>query len=722
MKGGQDEVKRMDPLFPRLHINDAEKGGPRAPPRNKMALYEQLSIPSQRLTSGSASVSPLLPNNSGSFAPSTSPNHGGGRNRSLNSPFCNSPASSHLTERLLSYSSGGMNLNTTSVSLEWRPLKPTDYHTLNAAEHLSRLSNYSFYKLHSTSNPKNCSVKKLGDEDDIRFPTFVQLGRTPNCGNGQQNTDEEKLTTSSPNRQLQTACVKQSTGNQTEEKPKMTPRCQEGAKRRASVLTKGDRLLGDESSSPLSRGRISDLIKGTPESLTEEKRSTLVDDSRRLHDSDAQLSHKCRALQEEKSLKYGVSTVAKKFVGKSNAFTLDGASCCRPSPEDNHSSPNTLENVRECHEQSCGSIKVGEADRNVDMPDISILESISGVDISPDDVVGVMGQKQFLKARRVIVHQQRVLAVQVFELHRLIKVQRLFAASPDLLLESKRYATKPSMEVLPGKKLPSENLPGPPPLISKLKDDPQKPKPNQGLNTWQPNHKPYSSPNSPPPSTATDVKPAPWFFHQPPPGNQWLVPVMSPSEGLVYKLFGGPCPPTGGFLPPVYGTCGAMNPTPLEGVFSNATYGLTSSHPQGIGIPLFGIPPFGMPLMNPPSVSSSAVEQVSPIDRARSDGHENHLNDGTKSGMSSFCARNSPASKESKVLAVTAMSTERVQGADALSLFHTAPTVHVSDQPAQTCGTEQQPRVIKVVPHNRISASESAARIFQTIQEERKCQ
>ena len=75
MKGGQDEEKRMDPLFPRLHINDAEKGGPRAPPRNKMALYEQLSIPSQRLTSGSASVSPLLTNKCGSFVPSTVPSH-----------------------------------------------------------------------------------------------------------------------------------------------------------------------------------------------------------------------------------------------------------------------------------------------------------------------------------------------------------------------------------------------------------------------------------------------------------------------------------------------------------------------------------------------------------------------------------------------------------------------------------------------------------------------
>lgn len=69
MKRGKDDEKNMEPMFPRLHVNDTEKGGPRAPPRNKMALYEQLSIPSQRFNPG------LLPHNasnSGSLVPPTS--------------------------------------------------------------------------------------------------------------------------------------------------------------------------------------------------------------------------------------------------------------------------------------------------------------------------------------------------------------------------------------------------------------------------------------------------------------------------------------------------------------------------------------------------------------------------------------------------------------------------------------------------------------------------
>lgn len=34
----KDEEKSMDHMSPRLHTRDADKGGPRTPPRNIMAL------------------------------------------------------------------------------------------------------------------------------------------------------------------------------------------------------------------------------------------------------------------------------------------------------------------------------------------------------------------------------------------------------------------------------------------------------------------------------------------------------------------------------------------------------------------------------------------------------------------------------------------------------------------------------------------------------------
>lgn len=71
--GKEEESKAMGPMFPRLHVNDANQGGPRAPPRNKMALYEQLSVPSQRFNSNTSSST--RPQQKGdNLAPSNSSN------------------------------------------------------------------------------------------------------------------------------------------------------------------------------------------------------------------------------------------------------------------------------------------------------------------------------------------------------------------------------------------------------------------------------------------------------------------------------------------------------------------------------------------------------------------------------------------------------------------------------------------------------------------------
>ncbi|KAK1375829.1 hypothetical protein POM88_032022 [Heracleum sosnowskyi] len=56
---------------------------------------------------------------------------------------------------------------------------------------------------------------------------------------------------------------------------------------------------------------------------------------------------------------------------------------------------------------------------------------------------GIIGQIPFWKARSTIVNQQRLFAAQVFELHRLIKVQKLMAESPGILFEEGAYLGNP---------------------------------------------------------------------------------------------------------------------------------------------------------------------------------------------------------------------------------------------------------------------------------------
>ena len=65
------------------------------------------------------------------------------------------------------------------------------------------------------------------------------------------------------------------------------------------------------------------------------------------------------------------------------------------------------------------------------------------------------------------------------------------------------------------------------------------------------------------------------------------------------------------------------------------------------------------------------------------------------------------------------LSTGQVaEGRDVLPLFPMVPAE--PESVPQSLETGQHTRVIKVVPHNRRSATASAARIFQSIQEGRK--
>ncbi|XP_026451161.1 uncharacterized protein LOC113351379 [Papaver somniferum] len=79
-----------------MYMLQREKGGP----RNKMALFEHLSIPSQQLNSGLCSVLLLPPSNTVSSA-SASMSQGGGRERTVFSPYyIPPPAPHHFSEEI----------------------------------------------------------------------------------------------------------------------------------------------------------------------------------------------------------------------------------------------------------------------------------------------------------------------------------------------------------------------------------------------------------------------------------------------------------------------------------------------------------------------------------------------------------------------------------------------------------------------------------------------
>lgn len=229
------------------------------------------------------------------------------------------------------------------------------------------------------------------------------------------------------------------------------------------------------------------------------------------------------------------------------------------------------------------------------------------------------------------------------------------------------------------------------------------------------------------------------FNHSP--GYQWLIPVMSPSEGLVYKPYPGP-----GFTGPMYGGCGPFGPGPPNGAFMNPAYGIPDFH-QAVAVSPFippgsyaHFPPHCVPAMNQ-SASGSVVEQANRF--AAQVSHDSNGNSSLvgasfnthnqsscnltnqKNGATLHITKFQPSIERELQGIPTSRPNEKeirieksAEGRDALSPSFTAPSV--SEEVFQSLETKQKPQVIRVVPHNPRSASVSAARIFQSIQEERK--
>ncbi|KAJ8531398.1 hypothetical protein K7X08_026832 [Anisodus acutangulus] len=638
MKRGKGEEKVMGPMFPRLHVNDTEKGGPRAPPRNKMALYEQLSIPSQRFNFG-------VPNNTAKLGPPSS-SQGSGHDRVVYFPVQH-PPSRHLADKPPGHSS--------------------DPSTL--------LQQYE--------------LKKRTEEDDFTVPIFVnsKLGQA----NGSHTLDMEKHSPSGPvfsghaNKELEGVTdliLRQQRNSQNKENPKCT---------------------------------LASREKTTSNSTLKECRL------------DPQVG--CTVIPEPvKGIDDGDSHPMKEFVSE-QIITND-----------------LINDTESQEDRTCKSLQTGILDRG-DISETSIVESISGTDISPDDVVGIIGLKRFWKARRAIVNQQRVFAIQVFELHRLIKVQKLIAGSPNTTLEDSAYLDKPLKSSF-GRRLPLDCIVRESQSSQKRKNDSEKPnfrmeysaestggKPS--LSSVQngsqlSSHRPFSGNPLPTPVT-NDSNAGPWCFQQPS-GHQWLIPVMSPSEGLVYKPF-----PASGY------TSGPPGSTPTMGNFFAPTYGVPAPHLHypGMGVPFTHptghgyFPQYGMPVMNAPISSSAAEEsnqltlpglqrQLSGVIDNLNIQHEDSSNvPSEKNGTIPDVVR-FQGTKDNEVQASTASSpSERAHGTDiaegrnTLSLFSTSPATDNPDSSPQACVPDHPARVIKVVPHNARSATESVARIFQSIQQEK---
>ncbi|KAF7843445.1 ELF3-like protein 2 isoform X1 [Senna tora] len=734
MKRGIEEVKEMSPMFPRLHIKDAEKGGPKAPPRNKMALYEQFTIPSQNFASGSPSRFPPLFRSNCSVSPTsglvnpmiiewyfsafkveenvcTSSKLEVGSGKGIQ--YSTSSVSSYVTDKIHAYHSRSVNLT---------KLMPDGF--INCNNSLKKYEHEDALITPVSAHGRNscCSISKNKQDEDTH--TYCK----PSCSPRRQNSFSKKVSSTAP-MQLKSAGYGK---NQIEDNTKVNQIDQKPEEGSAYPIA-GFGDIADESSITSVKVRTPKPMKKAHASLMEEFRSISVENLKIQQSSNGQTDGEDGYLE-------------------------------KPELSDVHKCPDGVEIDRKCLWGKRDRNRSEDMYRHYDalnkpIPDSSII----GMGITPDDVLGVIGEMQFWKARRTIINQQRIFVMQLFELHRLIKnphvrqwglnfghykymhymVQKLIAGSPNLLFEDNPLLNQPSLKVSAPKKLHSDYVIQQPFSNTKLNNSKSE-KPNaaecaestslekiplpcvnnnksKGLSDQLSNYGHHSGNHQLP--TTTGTKPSPCYIY-PAPGNQWLVPYMSPSEGLIYKPFVGPCPPNAGFMGPVYGACSPISLTPGNKDVSDATH-----------VPYI-FPPCGPPIMHP-SMSVFSHEQMSPPTKMQLNGIENHQSAGdvnsailyqSSSNMSSQMSQvmsrhvtNNNHPSEDKELQTSTGSSPSKRTGDALPLFPMAPTFWASsDHHKAQAVDEHEPLIIKVIPHNPKSTTESAARIFRSIQEERK--
>ncbi|XP_075479126.1 ELF3-like protein 2 isoform X2 [Primulina tabacum] len=644
MKGVKDEGKQIDhPLFPRFHVNDADRGGPRAPPRNKMALSEQykhnLSIQNLRYESGSMKLLPLPPSNGYSTYVQPPSSSNAGNSKAL-PPFSSLSGSCHSAD-VINYSSG-LNLNIA--------LKKSESPVSGNKNEQNPLVSGNSTRINDYTAQNYCKLQLCFDnERNATFSSFAS-GKLRNI---RLNQSDETCVADQQNHIVKISQFSQNVDDEEGKKP---------------VILTVEKTSADATPTSLAGNKIS----------TNARDLSLISDSSILYDSYAHPFQECRVMQESK---------AKTTMGKRQASEMDDLTCSFLRFIDNNRPPEIDWIGEGSEDKDSEAMRLVSTGKKQENSDTSVENCRHGLH---DDAAGVIGQRLFWKARQTIVHQQKIFAVQIFELHRLVKVQKLIAGSPEVIFENNFNLKKPSIKFPPMKKLLFVTPLDPSPIVAKPKVDGVKSNPdNDGkllppLNAAEKRYFTQPSASNKPStsaSTPTDGNLAPWCFY-PPPGNQWLVPVRSPSEGLIYKPYTGPCPPSFGFMASVYGN---YTPISLSTVCGTA-YGVPALTHQGnerfSSVPLRqSYFQHTMPV-SCTGGSNVEIKQAIPLHGPQKNSH-------------------GPA--------------EQLEG-DVLPLFPTTPSV----QDTKDSSNERRIQVIKVVPHNPKSAPESAARVFRFIQEERK--
>lgn len=246
----------------------------------------------------------------------------------------------------------------------------------------------------NTHLPQLEERKKVGDDDDFAVPVYVH-SEIDQCHSKTENgIHRGKISPLSPtypghSTNLQNVCDKDpnsrhETRHQGEENPKICISIRDHSVKSSANLSTRDRVGG--------------LAREASALPIQEYVDLPGSNFSRLNDSYALLQHESRAGLQQNDRGHCDGDESGRDIEKEIVpQTRSGA-----RTREEHSSPNVIDN--DYHgTNTCGSLKFRNGDKSDDVSETSMVDCISGLDITPDDVVGIIGHKHFWKARKAIV-------------------------------------------------------------------------------------------------------------------------------------------------------------------------------------------------------------------------------------------------------------------------------------------------------------------------------
>ncbi|MCO5559031.1 hypothetical protein L7F22_012623 [Adiantum nelumboides] len=451
---GAAASREAGPLFPRLHVSETEKAGPRAPPRNKMALFEQFTVPSHRFVQPQPSNTLATPSNQsqqlnhpnsyiahcapGSIPYSAArPQPSRGVSSCVTSEVSGSQTSEkHSFSRATTKEDGGINLSSLleekakvvsdDVLMQFSPKAHVKTHgaCFTSSIFQNICDKFASASAESAELPVSTATKK----DLLEATSVVREGVTCPMIENQSGAERRKevadaiLTGRETLKAGADAADEQShgysnfTSEQSCQRPDVDPY----------------KLLPEDPS------HLNDLAEVA--SITDMKESGY----REGQSFSPSGKHLASSAQKSMSQQLLGSLHVCKDTFPADSEKRDPDASANVLPKDKGDNTGDSQNNR------MGSNEVSELSqqgtgRDIDDSPLSVPTTEA---IRPKDVIRAVGQQHFWKARKALLRQQRIFSDQVFQLHKLIKVQQLLAETSGTLIDEEMLFD--SVDTCPG--------------------------------------------------------------------------------------------------------------------------------------------------------------------------------------------------------------------------------------------------------------------------------